>query len=158
MVSQGGAKERRQSCFCSSGKHLPWKGWGPEEVLFLLCFMKEVQRGTGAEGRLDQRRCTEVLRKQRGESQGWVNERIRKSCLLKLENTWKITACAFSPSPPPPLTPIACRWGQVPETRLEHLLLTVHPQAHSSDASSAFVKLGRTMSQPLTREREGRRT
>lgn len=59
------------------------------------------------------------------------------------------------PAPRPPLTPIACRWGQVPEARLEYLLLTVHPQVHSSAAFSTFVKLGRAMSQPLTREREG---
>lgn len=63
----------------------------------------------------------------------------------------------YSPLHSPPLTPIACRWGQVLETRLEHLLLTVHPRVHSSDAFSAFVKLRRAMSQPLTREREGRR-
>lgn len=76
--AKGVLKKEERAVSVPAGKHLPWKDWGPEEVLFLLCFMKEVQRGTEAEGRLDQRRCTEVLRKQRRESQGQVNERIRK--------------------------------------------------------------------------------
>lgn len=43
--AKGVAKEERADAV-PAGKHLSWKDWGPEEVLFLLCSMKEAQCGT----------------------------------------------------------------------------------------------------------------
>lgn len=92
-----------------AGKHLPWKDWEPEEVPFLLCSMKEVQRGTEAEGRLDPTRCTEVLRKQRGESQGLdpAGERKNKEVMLaKAGDHVENYSPVHSPPAPDPYSPL----------------------------------------------------